>query len=77
MPPHILRHLLAKWRQRTGGNAPYAASEIFICSTFVVRMFDDALAQDSPFDRYRAPSRFSVLLPADVVAAPGITQIPC
>jgi hypothetical protein len=71
-----LTKLLPRWQSRIGGNAPHIGADILICSTFVVQIFDDALAKDSPFHGFRAPSRFPVLLPADVVAAPSLVPIP-
>ena len=74
-PLHLLSRLLPRWQSRIGGNAPHIGPDILICSTFVVQMFDDALAKDSLFHGFRAPSGFPVLLPADVVAAPGLIPI--
>jgi hypothetical protein len=41
-PLQLLTKLLPRWQSRIGGNAPHIGTDILICSTFVVQIFDDA-----------------------------------
>ena len=71
----LVSHLSSKWLNRNGLPLSPPDLDMFICSTFVVRIFDDALADQSPFHAIRNISRLPVFLPVDVVAAPGLTPI--